>query len=296
MNSIFINLLPSVIFLTPMGVVITMTLWFRHQRKFRRNPLTCQMLRSPGESINQRIEQLNEDLDLNLMFSLVMPLYCYSAYLTSRCFSQKPLSPAIFSIFGLILFVFFALRLNKIIRQRHNELLGLDCERAVGQELNHLMLDGCRVFHDFIADSFNIDHIVIGENGVFAIETKGRAKSNNGQGKDNVKVVYDGQTLQFPTWREREPIDQAKRQAAWLSNWLTSAVGEKVSVQPVLALAGWFVERKKNDLMIYNGKNPKFISKMSTDCSLSPKMVQRIAHQIDQHCRDVSPLAYRKEK
>src|SRR6185369_10743752 len=145
-------------------------------------------------------------------------------------------------------------------------------------------------------DKFNIDHSAIGENGVFAIETKGRAKPDRGRGQEDVRVVYDGQTLQFPTWSEKEPIEQAKRQAAWLSSWLTKAVGQQVSVTPALALPGWYVDRKARDFMIFSGKNPQFIAKITTDMVLSPELIQRVAHQIEQKCRDVGPQAYRKTK
>lgn len=40
----------------------------------------------------------------------------------------------------------------------------------------------------------------------------------------------------------------------------SQAVGENVAVKPVLALTGWFVECTKNDLTIYNGKNPSSIN------------------------------------
>ena len=49
-------------------------------------------------------------------------------------------------------------------------------ERLVGETINWLMKDGFDVFHDYPIDpngkSGNIDHIVVGPNGVFAIETK----------------------------------------------------------------------------------------------------------------------------
>jgi len=34
------------------------------------------------------------------------------------------------------------------------------------------MLDGYHVYHDFPAERFNIDHVVVGPAGAFAIETK----------------------------------------------------------------------------------------------------------------------------
>ncbi|RJX34757.1 MAG: NERD domain-containing protein [Desulfurivibrio sp.] len=248
MNSILILFLPASISLLSFLLLIPMVIWIRYQRRHRRNPLTYQMLRAPGEAISLRIEQLDDDIDAYLMAASILPLLCYSSFITARYIAQQQPSLPLFITIGLIGSGFIGFRLYMLIRQRHNESLGLDCERAVGQELNQLMLNGCRVYHDFSGDGFNIDHIVIGANGVFAIETKGRSKTDMAKGQDAVKVVYDGHMLRFPTWSEQEPIVQAKRQAAWLSNWLSMAVGEKVSVTPALALAGWFVDRKKNDL------------------------------------------------
>lgn len=294
MNTLFIQLIPLALFFLPLTVPIGIVFWIRHQRKGRRNPLTYQMLRAPGESISQRIDLLSNDIDLNLTMSGIVPLLCYSMYLSTRYIANNQISPVIFVVLSAAFLAYFGVRLNKAYVQRHKEQLGLDCERSVGQELNQLMLDGCRVFHDVQADSFNIDHVVIASNGVFAIETKGRSKPDRGRGQEDVLVTYEGQTLQFPTWREREPIEQAKRQAAWLSGWLSKAVGEQVLVKPVLALPGWFVDRKSKDFLIYNGKNPQYLMKIATEKPLSPEMIQRVAHQLDQQCRDIAPQAYKK--
>jgi len=291
MNSLLIQLLPAAIFLLPLCVPLGINVRIRHQRKHRRNPLTFQMLRAPGETINKSIEQLSEDIDQHLTFSGVVPLLCFSTYLTTRFIAKTNISPIFLIILALCYMTFSGIQLNKMLRQRHKEVLGLDCERAVGQELSQLMLDGYRIFHDFQADKFNID---IGENGVFAIETKGRAKPDRGKGKEEARVTYDGQSLQFPSWSEQEPLEQAKRQAAWLSNWLSKAVGAPVAVKPVLALPGWYVERKKPDFIIFNGKNPQFLLKFKAESPLSSEMIQRVAHQIDQRCRNVAPQAYQK--
>lgn len=294
MNTFYIQLIPVALLLLPLSVPIGIVFWIRYQRKGRRNPLTYQMLRAPGESISQRIELLSDDIDLNLTMSGIIPLLCYSMYLSTRYIANNQISPVIFVVLSIGFLTYFGVRLNKAYVQRHKEQLGLDCERSVGQELNQLMLEGCRVFHDVQADNFNIDHVVIAGNGVFAIETKGRSKPDRGRGQEDVLVTYDGQTLQFPTWCEREPIEQAKRQAAWLSGWLSKAVGEQVLVKPVLALPGWFVDRKSKDFLIYNGKNPQYLMKIAAEKPLSPEMIQRVAHQIDQQCRDIAPQAYKK--
>ncbi|WP_435550294.1 hypothetical protein, partial [Desulfobacterium sp. N47] len=55
---------------------------------------------------------------------------------------------------------------------------------------------------------------------------------------------------------DTKSLDQACRQAQWLSKWLSSATGESINVQPVVALPGWYVERKSpNGIPVINPKN-----------------------------------------
>jgi hypothetical protein len=100
-------------------------------------------------------------------------------------------------------------------------------------------------------------------------------------------VIYDGKMLKFPTWTETEPLAQAERQAKWLTDFLTKAVGEPVNVQPVLALPGWFVNRTtQQGMLVVNPKNLSFILK---NRMLSDKLISRVAHQLEQQCRDIDP-------
>ncbi len=267
-------------------------LWIRYQRRGRRTPLTVQLLRSPGESLSKQVEDLSEELDTYFIFFTLIPLLCFSSYLSMRYLGNQKVSWLAILIPYAAFMVYFSFKFSTLLKKRNSLRLGLDCERAVGQELNQLMLDGYQVYHDFPAENFNIDHVVIGTNGVFAVETKGRAKLVQG----NVKIIYDGQGLQFPTHYEREPINQAKRQADWLAKWLTSAVGAEVAVKPALVFPGWYIDRKKPGLLIYSGENPRVVYKNAGGSVLSAEMIQRIAHQVEQRCRDVEPVAYQKLK
>jgi hypothetical protein len=284
--------LPVIIFLASMIGPVCVAFWIRRNRRGRRSPLTVQMLRAPGESLSGQIDNISEDIDTYLVMSTVTPLLCFSMYLSTRYLGNAKVSWVTLFIVGVVSIIFFSVKIATLLKKRNNLYLGLDCERSVGEELNQLMLNGYRVYHDFPAENFNIDHIVIGSNGVFAVETKGRAKPMKG----DVNIIFDGQGLQFPTHYEKEPFDQAKRQAVWLAKWLTSAVGTLVSVRPVLVFPGWYIERKKPGMLIYNGKNPLSVYKIKGDTTLSDEMIQRITHQIEQKCRDVEPSAYKKEK
>ena len=64
------------------------------------------------------------------------------------------------------------------------------------------------MYHDFPAEGFNIDLVVIATQGVFAVETKGFTKDKNAKGKAGATVMYDGKALAFPTWATKAPLVQ----------------------------------------------------------------------------------------
>jgi len=269
-------------------------------RRGRRSPLTTDLLRNPGESLRDQAEELNGDLIFNLLVLLFLPYIFSMQFLLQDRTDTQTITSGSVVFYGLALIgttIFFGIQVIRIWRKRQKLRLGLECELAVGQQLNQLMLLGCRVYHDFPAEGFNIDHVVIGPAGVYAVETKGRAKPDKGGGTQEALVVYDGKGLQFPGWFETEPVAQAKRQAQWLASWLKSAVGETVPVLPALALPGWFIDRKARDMVVFNSKNPDFLAKGNGEAKLTETMIQRIAHQVGQRCRTVEPISYgRKNK
>lgn len=271
---------------------------FRGRARRRRSPLTVRLLRGPGEGLRSDIDKFSEKIDsalFNFLMVSLPPLILLGVF---AYFGENKVQ---FWQLGLVLVVYLSLNFwaikyfLQILEQRRNLYLGLDCELAVGQELNYLMRDGYFVYHDFPAESFNIDHVAVGPEGIFAIETKGRGKPDKGRGKYDATVIFDGNVLKFPDWEDRKFIEQARRQAGWLQTWISKAIGENVDVQAVLALPGWYVERKaKSDVIIYNGKSPQSWARAQKRNRLSNNQIDRINHQLEQRCRDVEPTAYRK--
>ena len=125
----------------------------------------------------------------------------------------------------------------------HNYLLGAHGETRVADLLDDLKRNGYRVLHDQPAPGIgNIDHILIGPAGVFAIETKTRTKKN-----PNEKVIYDGNTLTIAGHvPDRDPIAQVSAGARFLSNRLREALDKNQFVQPVLVFPDWYVDSKPN--------------------------------------------------
>jgi hypothetical protein len=269
---------------------------FSVRRRRIRTPLTRNLLRSPGESLRNRIDDLSEDIIAYLLFILLAPFLVYSIHISQSyfgCIPESAFRVAVSALTALGILLFFSYKLVHTLNLRRRLRLAHDAEMSVGQKLNQLMHKGYHVYHDFPAERFNIDHVLAGPAGVFAVETKARTKKSAADAKTNAEVIYDGNSLQFPGWTEKEPIQQTIDQAGWLRKWLSSAIGEPVEVIPVLTLPDWFVKRvSPSGIAVLNPKqfHPYLDAKKRT--GFSETLIKRIVHQLDQRCRDVEPKAY----
>ncbi len=291
----YMNIFPVLGIFGVWGILFSImtVLKLSYRKKEKRSPFTDGFFRSPGESLNEKIFGINEEITIYLTNLFVFPFMIYSMVLSDLYFRKLPLSispvlPVI--IIGLSIMGFFLYKLVQLVKLRTVTRLGYEGEVAVGQELNHMMRQGYYVYHDFVADDFNIDHVVVGPAGVFAVETKARSKSAAKESRGDVKVYYDETAIKFPTWIETQPIVQAKNQAAWLEKWLASSAGERVMVTPVVALPGWYVTRTSpKGIPVINPKQFPSLAKPVNGRQLSEAQIKRIVYQIDQRCRNIKP-------
>lgn len=285
--------------LAPFSLILMIVIYAKKQSTARRkNPITKYLLRGAGESVKARLSDVDGDLAMHLMMPPMISLFIY-AYYSNIPTAKHPL--VLGAITGVILFGYVLVKLLKLIKLREKLRLGYDAELAVGQELNTLMRHGYFVFHDVTLKStistFNIDHVVIGKTGVYAVETKGRSKPIFKNGDHQYRVNFDGKRLSFPGWSEEKPAAQAVRQAQSLQQWLGHAVGEAVPVKAVIALPGWYVTHtQRSEIAVINGKNPERYFNAQRPESISDKLIHQIAHQLDNICRDIEPSALTKQK
>jgi hypothetical protein len=271
----------------PVGVLLAVVSFERWRRKRagERSPLSEKLLRPAGYSLQRKLNDLDDDYSTWVLSAFLFSLLAVGGL---------PFMPTdnirrvmFLTAFGLVAAgcTVMAWRRLKDIRSHRMGLLG---EQAVAEQLQRLLPPGHQIFHDVPGDGkWNIDHVVVGPAGVFAIETKYRTKRPGKAGERDHEAVFDGKKIQFPSGYDAKAPKQASRNARWLANMLTKATGERVTVQPVVALPGWWVTLKADaDVKVLSGKQVSgFIAK--EPAQLSGKFIQQISYQLEQRCRDV---------
>lgn len=283
----------------PLLGLIALISWMK-SREIRRSPLTKNLLRSPGYSLRAKISDAEVEVVILIVATLFIPLIVFAFHISDSYFTQAPESNQRMIVSLLTGIFLVALAGWKLIGSWKNwklALLGLDGELATGEELNQLMLQGCRVFHDIPFPRGNVDHVVVSESGVFAVNSKLMGKLRKGCGTFEVTVDHNKDIVVFPDRVYQIPIQKFAAEAKWLKQHLTSAVGQPIEVESILALPGWFIKERigKSSVYVINPFKPQkfFVSHRRI---LSSELVQRVSHQLEQLCRDVEPAFQHKRK
>lgn len=277
--------------------VVLFLLWAYWRQCVRRSrPRPDKLLSGPGDSQRELITRLNEKTAGAAIWWVAIPVAAIGAIMAPRLTGVEPLTgPDLFALPGLALVLLFIPTFAMIRNCRERQLCRhkLDAELTVGREINLLQRDGLQVFHDVPEGSGNVDHVVVGLSGVFAVESVGRPVPDLGSGIIDAKVIYDGENLFFPpkNVRESEAVKQSRRQAIAMERWLGDALGRPVQVRPALALPGWFVERKRpDDLVLLYGQANHYARILRGPTLLTPEQVGEIVRVLEAKCRGIDPV------
>ena len=210
------------------------------QRPVLRSPLKDKTLRNPGQSVDKAIFDIRDSYLDNLVVLVVTGSMLLTALL-QWLLKTPPLTLVYVTAFYFaVASILYLPKMFKKIPELKRLRQARDGERAVAECLDLLRDDGHRVFHDIVGPNFNIDHVIIGQKGIFTVETK---TLNKHVGKD-AHLYFDGERvcigkLELPD----NPVPQGRAQAGWLKKLLAESTGKTLSVKPVVVFPGWFVER-----------------------------------------------------
>ncbi|MFZ3377456.1 MAG: nuclease-related domain-containing protein [Chthoniobacterales bacterium] len=277
-------------FLVALGATVLGLIHWKNRKK--RLPFTQKILRPPGESLRIRLIELDEKLNDRL---IQLFLWAYSPLVMAGLVALQGVHAGVgvwitVAAIAAIASVWSAYRLWKVTNLHRRIRLGFEGERHAGEALNQLMLVGYRIFHDFLITDKpgairNIDHIVIGPNGVFAVETKTRRKA---KGENGAKVTVLDNALQYPWGVDQRDLAQAQENAGWLSAWLSKMTDQPVSVGSILVLPGWFIDRRcKPVVTVLSGSEVAANIPKLNGTAKSDSEIRRLAAIIEDRNRSV---------
>ena len=295
LSPLFTSLIVVLLFLAPMFFIIGAAIYTKRLlSKDRVSPLSSDLLRPAGYSLQKSIDDLQSDLMEAFIAIPIMGCLVPLMLLLNEKLFDNVVGWGTWLICGVaVVFIlgYYIVNVTKIVKKLASYRLGLACEMAVGQELEQVIRPAnhpYRIFHDIQFEGFNVDHLVVSPNGVFVIETKGRSKPVV-DGKKQARVRLENDTLYFPKHSEKQPIEQVKMNVRAVKKWLSESTGFDVPVAGVLVLPGWFVERKQRAVDPYVMSGKALASQLPNlkAGELAINQIQAVAYQVEQRVRDV---------
>jgi hypothetical protein len=116
-----------------------------------------------------------------------------------------------------------------------------DANIAVGHQLQQLTANGTRVFHDVATTAGVVDHVVVGQSGLYAINVVARRSGKQGQ------VEMNGNALKFSNSKIEYPVTDISAKTTRLAKDFRKLLGHTVRVRSVIALPGWKVGDQLNE-------------------------------------------------
>lgn len=237
-------------------------------------------LRLPGESLTNRLDDLRWDF-MEGGFMLIM--FFGSALTLSLVWLLKtPLHVSlIVSWLAFLILAFYYLpKMRKLLAEVKRVKQGIEGERKTAEILNEVKTEKEPrfVLHDLVAGDFNIDHILLTEEGIFALETKNLAKY---PGKI-AQIYYDGKTVRVnETALPNCPLGQAQGNAKYLRELLLSTTGKSFPIRAVVVFPGWWVNQTKpvgdNQALVLSAKQLYTFTKDKSACITETDL--RLAHE-----------------
>lgn len=211
------------------------------------------IMREAAQRFRDEFERLGNAQSTYLSASLVFVVLFFAAYVLNaeRLYDGYPVWQLkiflVTLVTGALLILF---QLVQTIVARHRIKLLRDANIAVGHQLQGIAAGFGRVYHDVETSAGVIDHVIVGQNGAYAINVCARRPARDGT------VELDGNQLCFePTGKSHSIVKTAARTAA-LEREFRRLLDHRVRVRSVIAVPGWQVNTQSSeDHLVVNDKS-----------------------------------------
>jgi len=199
-----------------------------------------QVRRRAGESLRERREKIVDENVLPAISVLFVFWFIYFVQQIQEWTHAGP-RPQLWLFISIVATIIAAIWFWRLIPIARHFNRGERGERHVADVLEELRSNGYRPIHDIVGDGFNVDHVLVGPGGIFAIETKYRS----GKGEITVQNqgVFVGDRLE-----EKDCLKQARGSAKAVSQLIAENCARREWVTPVVVFVGdWKIRNEWRD-------------------------------------------------
>ena len=128
-----------------------------------------------------------------------------------------------------------AWRLGRTILAYRQVRFVRDANVAVGHQLQRIATGANRVFHDVKTSAGMVDHVLVGQTGIYAINVVAKRGGQKGS------AVLKNNFLSFSNRDETTPVVDITASTVRLEKEIRRLLGHKIRVRSVIAVPGWNV-------------------------------------------------------
>ncbi len=202
------------------------------------------IMREAAQRFRDEFDRLTSAQSTYLSAGLVFVMLFVAAYVlkAERLYAGYPQWQLYLFLVALLiggLLVLF--RLTRTIAARQQVKLIRDANIAIGHQLHRISAGFGHVYHDVETNAGVIDHVIVGQNGAYAVNVFAKRPAKNGDVYlDNNKVVFQ------PAKKSISIVATAKKTAA-LEREFRRLLDHRVRVRSVIAIPGWQITQQSSE-------------------------------------------------
>lgn len=232
--------------------------------------------RLPGQSLRDEKERLCDD---RLLPYVVAPATFWLIWLVQSIYSwtKAPPQPRFWLAVAIIVTGSSAIGFLRLIDTFRRLNRGERGELRVAEVLADLRSAGYRAIHDLVCHGFNVDHVLVGPGGVFAIETKFRSGRGLIEFRNGEGLFVDGRP------EDKDCLKQARANAAEVNRLIKENCAREAWVTPLVVFVGdWKVKDnwRNTDARVFTADQlPRYIRQQQPE--LTKREIELIASHLE---------------
>ena len=202
------------------------------------------IMHEAAQRFRDELERISSSQAIYLSGALVFVVLFAAAYVlqAQTLFAGYPAWQLWLQFGFLVLAALFAgWRLGSTVLAYRQVRFVRDANVAVGHQLQQISTGAKRVFHDVKTSAGVVDHVIVGQTGVYAVNVVARRGARNG------KAMLKNNHLSFSNSDEPVPVVEITSSALRLEKEVSRLLGHKVRVRSVIAVPGWDIGEQTSE-------------------------------------------------